>query len=148
MADDFVGLGWVRCLHYFVLVKKVNMKSISKLYWSLSAVLMVGLVHNLAFAQGIKLTDVQGSSGAGTKDLSALATKAGATAQSFADLAIILFTFVGVLIFGISLFGLYKAGKEDRESPKGAIFGLLVGGALTSVVLLLGMSRNTFGITS
>lgn len=127
------------------------MKRVSQLYWSLTAVLLNSMMAGQAMAQttgDFKLNNVQGTSGAGTKDLTALSTKAGTTMQSFADTAIIIFTFGGLIIFGLSLFGLYKAGKEERESPKGAIFGLIIGGALTAVTLLLGMSRNTFGLTS
>lgn len=116
----------------------------------MNLVLAAGLAaaHTMVFAQQqpFKLNDVKGTSGAGAKDLRDLATRGQETAQSMADLAIIGFALVGLIIFGISLFAMYKAGKEDRESPKGALIGMLVGGGLTAVTVLLGLTRNTFGI--
>jgi hypothetical protein len=50
---------------------------------------------------------------------------------------------LGVIIFCLSLYGLYKAGKEERENPKGAFIGLVVGAAMTIATLLLGYTRNT-----
>lgn len=118
-----------------------------KLKNKLIAGVMVSLVNATAFAQStFKLSDIKGTSGAGTNDLTNLTTKGQATAQSFTDFSIIIFAFIGVIIFGISVFALYKAGKDDRESPKGAIWGLITGAALTAVTLLLGFTRNTFGI--
>lgn len=88
----------------------------------------------------------RGANGAGANDLTALTKKGAETAQNFADFAIIIFALIGLVIFGLSLFAMYKAGKDDRESPKGAIVGCLIGGALTAVTVLLGMTGNTFGI--
>lgn len=108
--------------------------------------LMVASVNGVALAQqNFKLNDVKSTSGAGSNDLTSLTKKGGETAQSFADFAIIIFALIGLVIFGLSLFAMYKAGKDDRESPKGAIVGCLIGGALTAVTVLLGMTRNTFG---
>ena len=52
-------------------------------------------------------------------------------------------TFLGVLLVAISLWQLYKASKEERESPKSAVVGLIVGGLLTAVGLVTAFSRNT-----
>lgn len=103
--------------------------------------------HVLAFAeQDFKLDDIKGTSGAGTKNLTDLTVRGAETAQSFVNLVLIVFCFIGVFIFALSLVGLYKAGKEDRESPKGAIIGLVIGGCLTAVTVLLGYTRNTLGV--
>jgi hypothetical protein len=96
-----------------------------------------------AQAQSLKLDDIKNTTGAGTNDLTATFTKGKQTAQAGIDLWVILFTALGVIIFSLSLYGLYKAGKEDRENPKGAFIGLFVGGAMTIVTLLLGLTRNT-----
>lgn len=122
------------------------MARISNLYWKAVVGAVLAVEAASAMAQ-LKLNDMGGTTGAGSNDLSALATKSGSTMQYFADLAVIVFAFIGVLIFGISVFGLYKAGKEDRESPKGAFVGLIVGAALTAVTLLLGLTRNTLGVS-
>lgn len=103
-------------------------------------------MHGVAFADPFKLSDVKGTSGAGSKTLSDLTNTGATTAQAIADFMIIGFCLIGVCLFGISLYGLYKAGKEEREPAKGAIFGLVIGGALTGVTLLLGVMRNTFGV--
>lgn len=124
------------------------MKLARKLYWGTAGLAASLFFQANAFAQssGFKLNDIKGTSGAGSKDLTDLTKKGEATAQSFADFLIIGFAFAGLLIFGISLYALYKAGKDERESPKGAIWGLVIGAAMTAVTLILGLTRNTFGI--
>lgn len=118
-----------------------------KLTEKLMVVAGIAMLHVNSFAQqGFRLDDIRGTSGAGTRDLRDLTVRGQETAQSFADLAIIGFALVGLVLFGVSLFALYKAGKEDRESPKAGIWGAVIGGALTAVTVLLGLTRNTFGI--
>jgi len=99
-----------------------------------------------AFAQQMKLNDIKGTSGAGTNDLTTLTNKGATTAQAFADLFLVGCALVGIVVFGVSLYGLYKAGKEDRESPKGALWGLGIGGAMTAVPILIGLARNSLSV--
>jgi hypothetical protein len=107
--------------------------------------LLVGM-HAASFAQ-LKLSDIKGTSGAGTKDLTDLGKKGQDTFQAGIDLFLIGCAAVGIIVFSISMFGVYKAGKEDRESPKGAIFGLVVGAAMTLIPVLIGLFRNTFFVS-
>lgn len=52
-------------------------------------------------------------------------------------------TLLGVLLVGISLWGFYKASKEERETPKPAVVGLIIGGLLTAIGLVAAFSANT-----
>lgn len=114
-----------------------------KLYERLMVLTMIGY-GTIGSAQAqLKLDDMKNSTGAGTNDLTATFTKGKNVTQSGIDLWVILFTALGVIIFCLSLYGLYKAGKEDRENPKGAFIGLFVGAAMTIATLLLGYTRNT-----
>lgn len=110
--------------------------------------IFVAMNSAVAYADGFKLSDPKGTSGAGDKSLRDLANSGAETAQSGADFAIIVFCLIGVILFGGSLYAAYKAGKDDsgRETPKGALWGMGIGAALTCVTLLLGMTRNTFGL--
>lgn len=110
--------------------------------------IFMAMSTGMAYAQQYKLADPKGTSGAGNKSLKDLATNGADTAQTGADLAIIIFGLIGLLMFGFSLYAAYKAGKDDsgRETPKGAIWGMGIGAAMTCVTLLLGMTRNTFNM--
>jgi len=109
----------------------------------ISVAMLLVSIHVATFAQ-LKLNDIKGTSGAGAKDLTDLGKKGEATAQSMIDLFLIGCAAVGIIVFSISIFGIYKAGKEERESPKGAIFGLVVGASMTLIPVLIGLFRNTF----
>ncbi|WP_454727980.1 MULTISPECIES: hypothetical protein [Cupriavidus] len=116
-----------------------------KLYERLMVMTMIGYagIGSAQAQQNFSLSDIKNTSGAGSNDLSTTFTKGQQTAQNGINLWIILFTALGVIIFCLSLYGLYKAGKEDRENPKGAFVGLFVGAAMTIATLLLGLTRNT-----
>lgn len=93
-----------------------------------------------------RLDDPKGTSGAGSNDVNVLLSKGKDTAQNFADFVIIGATFFGLCLFIGGLYGMYKAGKDERESPKGAIWAVIIGAALTAPAVLLGLTRNTFGV--
>lgn len=80
---------------------------------------------------------------AGSKKLDDVANNvdrfAGNTYNSMTTVA----TLVGVFLVAISLWNLYKASKEDRESPKHAIVGLIIGGLMTVIGLVTAFSANT-----
>ena len=50
---------------------------------------------------------------------------------------------MGVVVVTLSLYSLYRASKDERERPAGAIVGLFVGGALISVPTFVIMMYNT-----
>ena len=49
----------------------------------------------------------------------------------------------GATLLGVSLWGFYKASKEERETPKPAVVGLIIGGLLTAIGLVAAFSANT-----
>lgn len=114
--------------------------------------LMVGALvltaHGIAMAQSLQLSDIKGSSGAGSNDLTNLADKGKTTFQKGIDLFLIGAAAVGIIIFVAGLYGLYKHGKDDsgRESPKGPIWAIFIGAALTCVAALIGYTRNTMNV--
>lgn len=91
----------------------------------------------------LKLDDIKNTSGAGSNDLTATFTKGKSTLQSGIDLFLIGCAAIGIILFAICVWGMYKASKEERESPKGAIAGVFVGAAMTIIPLLIGLTRNT-----
>lgn len=63
--------------------------------------------------------------------------------QQGATLTIQIITVFGFVVVGISLYALWKASKEERESPMGAIVGLVIGGAMAGVGSVMWIMRNT-----
>ncbi|WP_432262875.1 hypothetical protein [Cupriavidus sp. TMH.W2] len=107
------------------------------------AAMVVYAAMGTAQAQSFKLDDIKNTSGAGSNDLTATFTKGKSTLQSGIDLFLIGCAAVGIVLFAICVWGMYKASKEERESPKGAIAGVIVGAAMTIIPLLVGLTRNT-----
>lgn len=51
---------------------------------------------------------------------------------------------LGIIIIIVSLLSLHNASKDDtRETPKGAIVGLIVGGCLAAAAAIMWMMANT-----
>lgn len=94
----------------------------------------------------LQLNNISGSTGAGSNDLTALMSKGQNVAQSGINFALIAFAAVGILMVGLSLYGIYKAQKDQRDSPKVAITGLIIGACMTSVALIVGLMRNTINV--
>jgi hypothetical protein len=100
-----------------------------------------------AYAQSnntLQLNNLSGSTGAGSNDLTSLSTKGQNVMQSGVNFVLIFFAAVGVSMVGASLWAIHKANKDQRESPKTAVVGLFVGGAMTCVALIVGYIRNTY----
>lgn len=80
---------------------------------------------------------------AGSKKLDDVAQNvdrlAGNTYNTINTIAILL----GVFLVAISLWGFYKSSKDERETPKSAIVGLIIGGMMTAVGIVTAMSANT-----
>lgn len=100
----------------------------------------------VAQAGSIRVDDFKGTSGAGGKRLDDMLGSAGKTGQSVLDFVFIIFTVIGVIVVGVSLYKLYEASKDEREKPKSAVVGLFVGGAMTAVGLITGYMANTVGV--
>ena len=108
------------------------------------------VVSTAAHAQSnntLQLNNLSGSTGAGSSDITALSTKGQTVAQSLVNFFLIGFALVGVVLVGGSLYAIYKANKDQRESPKVAMIGLAVGSALTCLALIVGYLRNTYNAT-
>ena len=76
------------------------------------------------------------------KKLDEVINNADTTTKQLAGLILAVLGVVGFVLIALSLWQMYKAGKEERESPKGAIVGLIVGGLLAGVTTVMWMIRN------
>ena len=80
---------------------------------------------------------------AGTRKLDDVAANAERTSNAGYNAMIVFFTVLGVLLVGLSLWGMYKSSKDERETPKSAIVGLIIGGGLTVIGIITAFSANT-----
>jgi hypothetical protein len=112
------------------------------------ATLAVAMLSLQARAQtSLQLNNLSGSTGAGSNDITALMTKGQNVAQSAVTFGIIVAAAIGVFLIIFSVWGIYKAQKDQRDSPKIAITGLIVGAILTSIALIVGLLRNTISVS-
>ena len=58
------------------------------------------------------------------------------------NLVLIGFTAVGIGLVGFSIWAIYKASVDERETPKKAIAGIFVGAAMTAVTTISFLARN------
>jgi hypothetical protein len=94
-----------------------------------------------AIAQVSPLDLTQDQSGG--KKASDLINNIDSNAKLGAGLLVNVAAISGFCIIILSLFILYRAGKEDRDAkPKAAIVGIVVGGALAAVGSVMWMIRN------
>lgn len=115
-------------------------------YKLLASATIAGMSMSQSAHANISVTDFKNTSGAGNKRVDDMLVSAGKTGQSVLDFVFIIFTVLGVIVVGASLYQLYQASKDEREKPKSAIVGLFVGGALTAVGLITGYMANTVGV--
>lgn len=80
---------------------------------------------------------------AGNRTMSNFFANAGNTTSQGVNFLLVIFTAIGLGLVGFSLYGLYKASKDERETPKSAIWGLVIGGCLTAVTTIAFFVRNT-----
>jgi len=123
------------------------MKTLLNAKEKVATALLLAAVSTQTWADNqLSLTNISGSTGAGSNDVSALMTKGSTTLQNAVNFILIFFCFIGVVLFGSSIWAIYKANKDQRESPKIAVIGIFVGAALTCVTLLIGLARNTANV--
>jgi hypothetical protein len=80
----------------------------------------------------------------GGKDFSAVAEKQDTNFGLAGTLVCLFFALAGIVIAGIGIFSIYKAGKDGaRESAGPGVIALCCGGALTSVSVLVWVIKNS-----
>ena len=110
----------------------------------LGMVLGFASVEAFAQAQQLDLSNISGTSGAGTRQITDLTKKTNETANAIVNTVLVVAALAGVVLICGSVWGIYKASKEDRESPKVAIVGIFVGAAMTMISVLVGIFRNFY----
>ena len=63
--------------------------------------------------------------------------------QQIAAMVIAIVAVLGFVIVALSLVQMHKASKDERESPKSAVVGLFVGGAMAAVGSIMWIMKNT-----
>lgn len=112
----------------------------------LAVCLIMVNVEAFAQAQPVDLTNLSGTSGAGTKQITDLTAKGVATANNIANFVLVIASLAGLILCASSVWAIYKASKDDRESPKTAIVGIFVGAAMTIISIILGIVRNFYSV--
>lgn len=98
------------------------------------------LIANPAYA--LNKTDLTQDTSGGKK-LQDVAANVDDAAQTGASLFIQIVSILGFVVVALSLWQLYKASKEDRESPMPAIVGLFIGGAMAAVGTIMWIMKST-----
>lgn len=106
------------------------------------ALTAVGLYTTAAHAQ-LKKVDLS-QDAAGGKDLNDTMAKAGTVLDTSTSLLLLGAALVGAIITLVSLYTIYKAGKDEREKPVSAVIGIFVGGAFLAVPIIMWLTRNSF----
>ena len=79
----------------------------------------------------------------GGKTFDDMASNIDGAAQSGASLVISLVTIGGFVVVAVSLYTLWKASKDEREKPLGAVAGVFLGGAMAAAGPIMWITRNT-----
>ena len=80
----------------------------------------------------------------GGKTLSDTAENAGNVIDSAVSLGMAIAALIGAILTIVSLYVIYKAGKDEREKPTSAIIGIFVGGAMLAIPMIMWLSKNSF----
>lgn len=118
-------------------IKNTYDNMMMKLFLIMSA-LLAAPQQVLALARTDLTQDTSGGA-----NFDAIADNLDGAAQTSASLLIQIVSVGGFVVVAISLYTLYKASKEDRESPMPAIVGLFIGGAMAAVGTIMWVMRNT-----
>ncbi|ODP35061.1 hypothetical protein [Pandoraea sp. ISTKB] len=91
----------------------------------------------------LQLNNISGTSGAGSMDITGWFNKLSTYFQSGLNLFLIAVALIGIVTLALSIKGIYDANKGNREPPKTAIIGIVVGSCLTAVPFIVGVLRNS-----
>ena len=79
----------------------------------------------------------------GGKKLSDVTANITTGSQNIAAMIIAIVAVLGFVIVALSLVQMHKASKDERESPKAAVVGLFIGGAMAGVGSIMWIMKNT-----
>lgn len=120
------------------------MKKLAQLREKIAFALLMVYLAPLAYAdQQLQLNNIGSTSGAGSADLNTWFNKITGYFQSGVNLLLIAFAAFGIWLTGSSIHKIYAANKDQRESPKTAVIGIIVGPLLTMVAVVVGVLRNS-----
>ncbi|MBN3729363.1 hypothetical protein [Burkholderia sp. Tr-20390] len=120
------------------------MKNLMDIRYKVAATLTIAMLSAVARAdQQFDLTNISGTSGAGSADITQAVNKYKGYLQSLITLVLLFFAASGVVLCGISIKKVYEANKDNREPPKVAVIGIVVGAAMTIVTVIIGILRNS-----
>ncbi|ABO60241.1 hypothetical protein Bcep1808_7364 (plasmid) [Burkholderia vietnamiensis G4] len=132
------------CFKCYHSLRRTKLKNPLDLQYKVAAALTVAMLSTVARAdQQFDLNNISGTSGAGSADFTAWANKIKGYLQSGVNLVLLFFAAAGIVLCGTSIKKVYDANKDNREPPKVAIIGIIVGAALTIVTVIIGIIRNS-----
>lgn len=98
--------------------------------------------YNAKGATGATLLDYQQQAADPSKKFTNTTANFGAMMADILNLFLMGCTFVGLILVGVSVFGIWKASKDERESPKHAPMGIIVGVLMTCITTIAFLVRN------
>ncbi|WP_249204696.1 hypothetical protein [Burkholderia cenocepacia] len=120
------------------------MKNPLDFQYKIAAAMTVAMLSTMARAdQQFDLNNISGTSGAGSADITAWVNKVKGYLQSGVNLILLFFAAAGIVLCGTSIKKVYDSNKDNREPPKVAIIGIIVGAAMTIVTVIVGIIRNS-----
>ncbi|MDW5418625.1 hypothetical protein R6242_18835 [Iodobacter sp. CM08] len=132
-------LNGINCLS-----KQARIKSLAMflMFHAYSAAYAGADQYNAKGATGATLLDYQQQAADPSKKLTNTTANLGAMMADMLNLFLMGCTFVGLILVGISVFGIWKASKDERESPKHAPMGIIVGVLMTCITTIAFLVRN------
>lgn len=101
-----------------------------------------GQYNATSTSDGTTLLGYQQQAGVASQKLTNTTGNLGKMIADFLNLFLIGMTAFGIVLFGIGLYGVYKANADERETPKKAIWGMVIGAGMTCITTLAFLLRN------